>query len=85
LENYIDICIYVIKPNREEHNADAFRINQGGKDKPGQSNHHGADEASGGGAGATVYGKLFLANPDLPERFKRDAPLNKPDQATFYE
>jgi N-ethylmaleimide reductase len=37
-----------------------------------------------GGADAIVYGKLFLANPDLPERFKRDAPLNEPDQSTFY-
>ena len=36
------------------------------------------------GAGAVVYGKLFLANPDLPERFKRNAPLNEPDQSTFY-
>lgn len=35
-------------------------------------------------ADAIVYGKLFLANPDLPERFKRDAPLNEPDQSTFY-
>jgi len=30
------------------------------------------------------YGSLFLANPDLPERFKRNAPLNAPDIATFY-
>jgi N-ethylmaleimide reductase len=30
------------------------------------------------------YGSLFLANPDLPERFKRNAPLNRPDLATFY-
>jgi len=37
-----------------------------------------------GGADAIVYGKLFLANPDLPERFRRDAPLNQPDQSTFY-
>ncbi|HEX8265653.1 MAG TPA: alkene reductase [Pyrinomonadaceae bacterium] len=37
-----------------------------------------------GGADAVVYGKLFLANPDLPERFKLDAPLNEPDAATFY-
>jgi N-ethylmaleimide reductase len=35
-------------------------------------------------ADAVVYGKLFLANPDLPERFKRNAPLNEPDQSTFY-
>lgn len=37
-----------------------------------------------GDADAIVYGKLFLANPDLPERFKRKAPLNEPDQSTFY-
>jgi N-ethylmaleimide reductase len=30
------------------------------------------------------YGSLFLANPDLPERFRRKAPLNAPDVATFY-
>ena len=35
-------------------------------------------------ADALVYGKFFLANPDLPERFKRNAPLNQPDQSTFY-
>ena len=33
---------------------------------------------------AVVYGKLFIANPDLPARFARRAPLNKPDPATFY-
>jgi N-ethylmaleimide reductase len=37
-----------------------------------------------GGADAIVYGTKFLANPDLPERFKRDAPLNEPDQSTLY-
>src|SRR5262245_33179793 len=37
-----------------------------------------------GGADAIVYGRLFLANPDLPERFKRNAPFNEPDQSTFY-
>ncbi|MCX6677075.1 MAG: alkene reductase [Methanothrix sp.] len=30
------------------------------------------------------YGSPFLANPDLPERFKRNAPLNTPDITTFY-
>ncbi len=30
------------------------------------------------------FGRLFLANPDLPERFARNAPLNAPDIATFY-
>jgi N-ethylmaleimide reductase len=36
------------------------------------------------GADAIVYGKLFIANPDLPERFEKNAPLNTPDQSTFY-
>jgi N-ethylmaleimide reductase len=31
-----------------------------------------------------VYGKPFLANPDLPARFARGAPLNAPDPGTFY-
>ncbi len=38
----------------------------------------------GGGADAIVFGKLFLANPDLPERFRQNAPLNTPDESTFY-
>ena len=36
------------------------------------------------GADAIVYGKLFLANPDLPKRFKLDAELNEWDESTFY-
>lgn len=35
-------------------------------------------------ADLVAFGQLFLANPDLPERFRRDAPLNKPDPETFY-
>jgi len=30
------------------------------------------------------YAKLFLANPDLPKRFETTAPLNTPDEGTFY-
>jgi N-ethylmaleimide reductase len=37
-----------------------------------------------GHADAIVYGTKLLANPDLPERFRRSAALNQPDQATFY-
>lgn len=36
------------------------------------------------GADAIVYGVKFLANPDLLERFKRNAALNDPDPSTFY-
>ncbi len=37
-----------------------------------------------GWADAIAFGKLFLANPDLPERMRDGAPLNKPVPATFY-
>lgn len=37
-----------------------------------------------GGADAIVFGTKFLANPDLPERFRRDAQLNDADRSTFY-
>jgi N-ethylmaleimide reductase len=39
---------------------------------------------SAGTADAVAFGKLFLANSDLPERFRSNAPLNAPDQSTFY-
>jgi N-ethylmaleimide reductase len=31
-----------------------------------------------------AFGKLFIANPDLPYRFANQLPLNEPDSATFY-
>jgi 2,4-dienoyl-CoA reductase-like NADH-dependent reductase (Old Yellow Enzyme family) len=37
-----------------------------------------------GEADAVAFGVPFLANPDLPERFRRGVPLNVPDPATFY-
>jgi N-ethylmaleimide reductase len=37
-----------------------------------------------GRADAAVFGSAFLANPDLPERFRRGAPLNTPNRDTFY-
>jgi N-ethylmaleimide reductase len=37
-----------------------------------------------GAADAVAFGRLFLANPDLPERFRLNAPLNSPDESTFY-
>ncbi|MEV0685262.1 alkene reductase [Nocardia sp. NPDC050378] len=37
-----------------------------------------------GTADAVSYGALFLANPDLPERFRLGAGLNVPDASTFY-
>ncbi|XP_015630712.1 LOW QUALITY PROTEIN: putative 12-oxophytodienoate reductase 9 [Oryza sativa Japonica Group] len=43
------------------------------------------DKAVGDGyADLVSYGRLFLANPDLPERFRQKAALNAYDRSTFY-
>jgi N-ethylmaleimide reductase len=36
-------------------------------------------------ADLVAFGVPFLANPDLPERYRRKAALNAPDQGTFYQ
>jgi 2,4-dienoyl-CoA reductase-like NADH-dependent reductase (Old Yellow Enzyme family) len=38
-----------------------------------------------GQADAVAFGKLFIANPDLPRRIALNAPLNAWNAATFYE
>jgi 2,4-dienoyl-CoA reductase-like NADH-dependent reductase (Old Yellow Enzyme family) len=37
-----------------------------------------------GEADAVAWGKLFIANPDLPRRLQAGASLNEPDGGTFY-
>ncbi|WP_119679332.1 alkene reductase [Indioceanicola profundi] len=37
-----------------------------------------------GRADAVAFGRLFIANPDLPERFRRGAPLNRYHRPSFY-
>lgn len=52
------------------------------------NNNHSRQSAeaavASGAADLVSFGRPFLANPDLPERFKLAAPLNEPDAATFY-
>jgi N-ethylmaleimide reductase len=43
-----------------------------------------SDVIARGEADLVAFGALFLANPDLPRRFEAAAPLNTPDQKTFY-
>jgi 2,4-dienoyl-CoA reductase-like NADH-dependent reductase (Old Yellow Enzyme family) len=38
-----------------------------------------------GEADAAAFGRLFIANPDLPERIRLGAPLNQWRKETFYE
>jgi N-ethylmaleimide reductase len=43
-----------------------------------------AEQALAEGADLVAFGRPFIANPDLVERMRKDAPLNVPDRATFY-
>ena len=44
-----------------------------------------ADETIAEGyADAVAFGRLFIANPDLPERFRSGSELNEPNRNTFY-
>jgi len=38
-----------------------------------------------GEADAVAFGKLFIANPDLPARLRSGAPLNEPRPEYFYQ
>lgn len=44
----------------------------------------GNDAIGNGKADLIAYGRLFLANPDLPRRFELNAELNKYNRDTFY-
>jgi N-ethylmaleimide reductase len=51
----------------------------------GGFDHDSANEwLTQGKADLVAFGREFLANPDLPERFRQRAVLNKPDPATYY-
>lgn len=43
-----------------------------------------AQAVENGQVDAVAFGVLFLANPDLPERIRKGAPLNAADPSTFY-
>ncbi len=43
-----------------------------------------ADRSLAEGADLVAFGRLFIANPDLPRRLREGAPLNAPDRDTFY-
>lgn len=50
----------------------------------GYGRETGAQAIAQGDADLIAYGVPFIANPDLPERFRQNAALNPPDPATFY-
>lgn len=77
--------------------SDFFGVQKQDVLKAAQENYQGnlianmgytAEEANtaiaNGELNAVAFGVPFLANPDLPERFAKKAPLNKADPDTFY-
>jgi N-ethylmaleimide reductase len=54
-------------------------LRNGGYDRDSGEADLAADRAD-----AIVYGSLYIANPDLTERFRRRAPLNAVDRASIY-
>jgi N-ethylmaleimide reductase len=56
-----------------------FVLNRGGTDLPTR-----IADIDNGAADVIAVGSMSLANPDLVERIKKDAPLNAPDPSTFY-
>lgn len=54
-------------------------IVNGGYDK-----NRGDAVLSTGAADLVAFGTLYIANPDLPQRFALNAPLNQADPTTFY-
>lgn len=86
--------VHLMEPNTTDLEADAvinpvlptFRpvyqgtiITNGGYDKA-----KGNAVLSSGEAALVSYGQLFIANPDLPQRFERDLGCNPPDFKTVY-
>jgi N-ethylmaleimide reductase len=87
-------CLTMLEPNAKEKQkgvaieevASTFRpmttvpfITNTGYDKS-----KGNAVIAAGDADLVAYGVPYIGNPDLVERFRVDAPLNKPDPATFY-
>lgn len=50
----------------------------------GYTRETGEEELVKGHAAMISYGKLFIANPDLPKRFELNAELNEVDKTTMY-
>lgn len=64
----------------------AFRRNWAGSyiANGGYDRERAATVLQSGHADLVSFGVLYLANPDLVERFRIGAPLNRPDRSTFY-
>jgi N-ethylmaleimide reductase len=76
--HFLDAGLGPIHPVFREHYSGMLMV-CGGYDK-----QSGNALLQSGAVDAIVYGRPFIANPDLVERFRSDAPLNIPNPDTFY-
>jgi N-ethylmaleimide reductase len=90
--------VHLIEPRHQETNPDGIdeanapsvaqlfrQAFQGAIISAGNYNRERAQKAiHGGHVDAVAFGRLFIANPDLPLRLQNDAPLNPYDRSTFY-
>lgn len=79
MKNALEVveCPHSLMPMRKAFNG-TF-ISAGGYDRK-----DGIDAVAKNRTDLVAYGRLFLANPDLPKRFGQDAPLNKYNRENFY-
>lgn len=89
LESYGLAYLHVMRPMANTLDWDVVEMARGfysGKMIAcgGYNAETGAALIRSGTADAVAYGKLYIANPDLVERFRNNAPLNEPQVATFY-
>ncbi|MEO0406264.1 MAG: alkene reductase [Cyanobacteria bacterium P01_A01_bin.135] len=85
--------VHLMEPNENDRKQDVidpvvstFRPVYGGTimANGGFDHESGNQVLAEGNAALVSFGRLFLANPDLPERFKQEASLNEPNPRTFY-
>jgi N-ethylmaleimide reductase len=70
----------------DQADLDALRARFGGvyMANNGYDRQMAIDAVEEGRADLVAFGRPYIANPDLAERLRRDAPLNEADQSTFY-
>lgn len=63
----------------------AFIVNPSQPTNPTESDRAGGERWLANGADLIAYGRPYLANPDLVERFRAGLALGSPDRETFYQ
>ena len=87
-------CLTILEPNAKEKETGVQIEDVAATFRPMTSvpfiTNTGYDKATGNqviaeeNADLVAFGVPYIANPDLVERFRTDAPLNQPDSNTFY-